>query len=329
VQPRPDHQGKSSLQLVGDPPDALARLVSAGDPGLVVSLRPGTRAADLAPGLYRLELSADGFEPVTDELRLHAGTAVRYRYLLEPADPPRSLLAVLTDPQNTTIRCLECPTAAAREWSITSGKGDLELPPGSYWLRFSAPGRRAHDERFELAPAVQRQLRVSLPPVPAARRSPAAGRPAPPPSSAPRPVPAGMGRVDVATDPPGTAVKLGSRELGRTPCTLELPPGRHRILLSAVGFEEVITDLQVEEGKATRLEWALARLSGTLDVKSFPPGAEVWLDGVRAGTTPRLGIRHPFGAVRVQIRHAAHPPWTRILLVKPGEHQVVDAVLGR
>ncbi len=57
--------------------------------GLPEDLRAEQGGASLAPGEYRIEIVAPGYEPVTFEVRLSADQQITYRQMLRPvADPP-------------------------------------------------------------------------------------------------------------------------------------------------------------------------------------------------------------------------------------------------
>lgn len=221
---------------------------------------------------------------------------------------------------------------------LRSDSGRTRLAPGEYHLSLAADGFVGATDRIRLEPghelryhfalmpkAVPEPVPVSVPtpsPVPASRRP----MPSPP---VPRKVlsPPGTGLLKIVTVPEGALASLGSRVLGKTPLELAMEPGRFRIRLEALGHEPAEAEVRVSEGLASRLDWALVREQGTLEVTSDPPGAEVWVDGGRVGTTPLEGVRHGFGLVKVELRHPERKAWSRLVLLKPGQRETLRVVL--
>lgn len=66
---------------------------------------------------------------------------------------------------------------------------------------------------------------------------------------------------------------------------------------------------------------------GTLHVASRPPGAQVYLDEVRVGTTPMTMNNVTPGAHRVRIEMPGHRPWTTSVIVAAGAQARVGASL--
>ncbi|MEW6431241.1 MAG: PEGA domain-containing protein [Myxococcota bacterium] len=93
-------------------------------------------------------------------------------------------------------------------------------------------------------------------------------------------------RVEVATEPPGAAVRVdGGVVLAATPgATKLLPVGPTELVVALPGYvaERRALDLQPgAQGLAVRLSPGVR-----VPVASTPPGASVWLDGVLLGVTP-------------------------------------------
>jgi hypothetical protein len=66
--------------------------------------------------------------------------------------------------------------------------------------------------------------------------------------------------------------------------------------------------------------------TGTLEVSSSPPGAEVYLDTVYRGTTPVTVIGEP-GPHALELRLRDYQPWTKSLVIESGARGYVDTVL--
>ncbi|MCP3098294.1 TonB-dependent receptor [Myxococcus sp. K15C18031901] len=124
--------------------------------------------------------------------------------------------------------------------------------------------------------------------------------------------------VRVTTVPKGADVyvdrmDLGSR--GRSPQTLALSPGRHKIMVKKDGFRPTEATVTVARGKETEQNFDLFLITGGVDLTGSPEGAEV-RDSPNGSVISRLP-----GRIRL-------PPGQRILYVRapgyaPGQY-VVD-----
>jgi formylglycine-generating enzyme required for sulfatase activity len=137
------------------------------------------------------------------------------------------------------------------------------------------------------------------------------------------------GRVELITDPAGAVVSVNGEFRGQTPLTLHLDPGRqHSINLSKPGYEPVTETLSVAADSGRRLSLDLVARLGVVDISSEPPGAQVWVDGERAGTTPQqltlTALPH-----RLELRQDGYASVSTELTPRPGFPQAWAAVLER
>jgi PEGA domain len=100
-----------------------------------------------------------------------------------------------------------------------------------------------------------------------------------------------LGIVLVESNPAGVQVFVDGEARGLTPAKVSLKPGAHLIELRGRGTPRVRSVL-VEAGATVshyvELAEASAPLTGSLDVRSDPPGAKVKVDGHDAGIAPIL-----------------------------------------
>jgi len=95
------------------------------------------------------------------------------------------------------------------------------------------------------------------------------------------------GTLTVESSPPGVGVVEAGRELGVTPLTLPLPPGRHTLTLRRGNNERVLTvDVPAGSTLVHHVELTEAPITGSLLVDSLPPGANVEVDGTPRGASP-------------------------------------------
>jgi hypothetical protein len=82
--------------------------------------------------------------------------------------------------------------------------------------------------------------------------------------------------VRVESTPPRATISIDgqAREtFERTPATLALTPGRHRVRVSLEAHESASTETVAERGRVSRVSFTLQRKQGTLQV-SLPPGVD-------------------------------------------------------
>jgi len=116
----------------------------------------------------------------------------------------------------------------------------------------------------------------------------------------PKETPAAPQRVQFFSSPAAASVTIeGSREQCLTPCTLTLPPGRHLARIALNGHREAIKFVEVP--RDTYITAPLVRQTGTLAVKSNPPGSLIRVNGQeQASKTPTI-LTLPVGHYKVEI----------------------------
>jgi hypothetical protein len=134
-----------------------------------------------------------------------------------------------------------------------------------------------------------------------------------------------IARLALTTEVPAT-VEIDGVEVGHTPLAepLRLPSGTHVVAVTAPGFlpsrKEVTLAGQMTETLALRLLPAESRMA-QLVVTSVPQGAEVIVNGNRAGTTPLpASVAVSPGTAQVEVRRKGYLPATRTLALGEGAH---------
>jgi serine/threonine protein kinase len=107
------------------------------------------------------------------------------------------------------------------------------------------------------------------------------------------------GGIAIKSNPSGAAVVVDGVGVQMTPASVEgLAPGEHAVDLQLVGFNKVSIPTVVHAGQLTDLGTiALQRSSGTLQVTTDPPGAQIMLGQRELGRTP-MTVKLPSGAYR-------------------------------
>ncbi|MBL8600527.1 MAG: TonB-dependent receptor [Myxococcales bacterium] len=127
-----------------------------------------------------------------------------------------------------------------------------------------------------------------------------------------------LGRVRVEGDTPGAEVRVDSDDgpvRGRVPCELELPPGPHTLIVSAVGFQVTRETVTVEARGSATVRPTLAPVTGALLVSADERDALVEVDGHPVGftpavTTPQIGQR------RVRVSLSGYRPVEQVVTVR-------------
>ncbi len=144
-----------------------------------------------------------------------------------------------------------------------------------------------------------------------------------------------VGILDVDTDPPGALVRLdedSARPLGRTPARLEVPPGRHVLILTRKGYSRAVHRVTVTEKVPRHVRVSLRALpppTGSLHIQSNVLGAVVELDGRPVGMTPFLRNDVPVGEHRISVTATGKVPWKGRVLVRHGARSLVMVQLER
>ncbi len=95
--------------------------------------------------------------------------------------------------------------------------------------------------------------------------------------------------LSVTTQPSGADVFLDRTLIGRSPATTSVPAGNSVLRISLAGYREFEDSLLLEKDVPLSRTVELAEQTGSLRVKSTPPGALITLDGTETGlTTPEI-----------------------------------------
>jgi hypothetical protein len=94
------------------------------------------------------------------------------------------------------------------------------------------------------------------------------------------------GTVVLESLPAGSDVSIDGVVVGKTPTSRELPPGRHMVEFRHRNAARTLSvDVTAGRSSLSRLDWN-AKRTGRLQVQSYPPGANVNIDGRDRGVAP-------------------------------------------
>ncbi len=134
--------------------------------------------------------------------------------------------------------------------------------------------------------------------------------------------------VQFSSEPAGARLVVDGRPQWActTPCSLDLPRGRHEYLASETGFRTVRGNFEVGN-EPSSVSARLERIVGTLMLSSEPSGASVYVDGRKqdAPTSTRLDLPPGYHLIRVESGSRASE---RSVAVQEGELRTMHFVLG-
>lgn len=134
--------------------------------------------------------------------------------------------------------------------------------------------------------------------------------------------------VRIDSDPPGARIYVDQVEhgaFGRSPRTIVVAPGAHRILLHAPRHRPAEVEVTAAVGQEATARAALVPLTGELLVRATPPGTpiEVRRQGALVRRIPAAtSTELPVGRYELRIAPAGHHPAEAIAVVDEGEQQL-------
>ncbi len=141
-----------------------------------------------------------------------------------------------------------------------------------------------------------------------------------------------MGRLELrAADETaqGATVAIDGEEVGTIPVSVELSPGRHRVVVTREGYHELSRWVELSGGQTYTTEVALRPVpppQGEILVAADVSGAQILLDGTPVGTTPTIVEAEP-GDHTLEIRSEGLEPHSQVVTVTAGERITVNVTL--
>ncbi|MGE4561547.1 MAG: SUMF1/EgtB/PvdO family nonheme iron enzyme [Rhodospirillales bacterium] len=152
------------------------------------------------------------------------------------------------------------PVKSNTRWTLNGNllaidhKFNRDLEPGAYALRVDNPYFDVEEVEFEIKRAEKKEISINLRPV--------------------------KGRLKVLSRPIGATISINGEVVGRTPTTLQLDGGKHKVVVEIKDYlavEDMIS-LTNESGFIER-NYKLKPVSSTLTFSVEPGGGQLLLDG--------------------------------------------------
>jgi len=137
----------------------------------------------------------------------------------------------------------------------------------------------------------------------------------------------GPGTLEISSSPSGAKIYVNGEYKGVTPLTLSLMPGTYEVRITKDGYEDYTGMIGVKTGKTRSISVTLKPVYGFLSVNSNPPGAEVYIKGNYAGTTPLENYKLSPGEYEVKIKKDGYEEYSKIVTITAGKTTTFSALL--
>ena len=129
-------------------------------------------------------------------------------------------------------------------------------------------------------------------------------------------------RFTVATTPAGAVVRFDEQPMGPSPITIQGSCDKHKVDVAHARYQAVTKWVTLAADKQPELDISLPRPVHAVTVTSFPPGAELSIDGHRAGTTPTVVQMIGFATVNLTFTKPGFQTVTRRVYSKVPQDRV-------
>ncbi|HEX5059740.1 MAG TPA: PEGA domain-containing protein [Kofleriaceae bacterium] len=144
----------------------------------------------------------------------------------------------------------------------------------------------------------------------------------PPPGSGPPMVGSGPCKVVVASTPAGSMVALDDKTVGPSPLTVGTSCEKHKLDISHARYQSTTKFVTLAEGKDQEVEVTLSRPTHVVTVSSNPSGAQIFIDGRSAGTTPSKLSVLGFTTLKLEFKKTGYQPASAKLYSKVAQDKV-------
>jgi TonB family protein len=137
--------------------------------------------------------------------------------------------------------------------------------------------------------------------------------------------------LQVTSDPPGGSVEVDGRAAGSAPVSLaRLPPGPHNLRVKLDGFAPAELTLELPPGAPpAALRFTLEPLVATVQVRSEPEGARLFVDGKAVGRSPLESLFLAPGKYTLAAELDGHARWSQVLELEAGDTVPLRPLLAR
>jgi hypothetical protein len=140
-----------------------------------------------------------------------------------------------------------------------------------------------------------------------------------------------FGSLVVTSSPGGALITVDGGSGQQAPWTYQgIPSGPHVVQAFLSGYQPFTTQVNIPEGQSVTVNAMLNALTqiGSIQVKSSPSGADVYVDGFFKGNSDITVGSMQAGNHQVRIRLAGYEDWSSTVIVTQGAVTIIDATLA-
>lgn len=138
------------------------------------------------------------------------------------------------------------------------------------------------------------------------------------------------GEFDMETDPPGVEILIDGESYGPSPVRATLDPGNHTFEVKQQGVAPYENTFSIKSGEVLTKKLILGAPSGTgtVEVRTIPPGATVQADGAVVGGLTPTSFRLSVGSHTLDISLSGYQSAQRQVAVSASEPTPVNVILS-
>lgn len=130
--------------------------------------------------------------------------------------------------------------------------------------------------------------------------------------------------ISVRTNPNSVQINLVDNQGttvrdGNSPISFTVSEGSYKLIASHPNYKTIEMELEVKAGEVyiVILEMSQAQFWGYLDIVTQPPGAEIYIDDIKAGSRGKspLGILLPVGKHKIWVEYGGYQPIEKEVMV--------------
>ena len=140
------------------------------------------------------------------------------------------------------------------------------------------------------------------------------------------------GLISISSSPSGADIYLDGAYKSTTPKTIsDVKVGSHTVMLEQSGYGDITRTVTVRADETATISETLAELAqetGSISASSSPSGADIYLDGIHEGTTPKMISSVTVGSHTIKFKKSGYEDITRTFTISAYETATVYETLA-
>jgi hypothetical protein len=247
---------------------------------------------DIESGTHIVELKMDGYEVWSINVEVKPDKESCLTAVLQQID---GSISIKSEPSNAMI------LVDGNKVGTTTPAVINDLSPGTHRINISMEGYKIWNESIEIEAKQLTELTAMLHEL--------------------------TGTVNVNSTPVGAMILVDGKDAGTTPETIsEIKTGTHLIEVRMDGYENWSENIDVTD-KEYDLTATLKEKKGSIEIKSEPSDATIFVDGDKLGLTPKTIEHLKPGIHQVEVRVDGFETWSNSVEVTAEKRSDVTALL--